>query len=208
MYKSYISKSDLSWPKMNGLPPKAKRILGERFGYLVVFGFAGIYKRPDVIYMECMCDCGNAILVTASNLISGNSNSCGCKMTELLSKNRSKHGYAGKGKHKIYIAWRSLKDRCYNKNNMAYHRYGGRGVCVCIGWRGENGFLNFAHDMLPITNTSLDRINNDGNYSCGHCEECIENNWPANCRWADAKTQALNTCKVKNKHAEDNKILK
>lgn len=192
--KKHITKGDLMWPKMKKLPPKAKKVLGERFGYLVVYGFAGIYKKPTNIFVECMCDCGNVILVNAGNLLSGNSKSCGCKMAQLVSENKKKHGYASsKGREKIYVTWRSIRDRCYNPNGHAWDRYGGRGIVMCNGWRNSHdGFLNFAHDLLPITDISLDRIDNDGNYSCGHCEECISNGWVANCRWASAKIQASN----------------
>lgn len=188
-----LTREDLIWPKLRKLPPSAKKILGKRYGSLVVFGFAGLRKTPDNPYVECMCDCGEIVLVSVTNVSSGNSKSCGCKRSELVSKNKKKHGYAGsKGKEKIYITWRAIRDRCYNNNSKAYPRYGGRGIVMCNGWGGKNGFLSFAHDLLPITDISLDRIDNDGNYSCGHCDECKANGWTANCRWADAKTQASN----------------
>ncbi len=35
-------------------------------------------------------------------------------------------------------------------------------------------------------------MDNDANYSCGHCDECMENGWTANCRWATDVEQANN----------------
>jgi len=82
-----------------------------------------------------------------------------------------------------------MHGRC-NSVNSQYH--GGRGIKVCERWRA---FENFLTDMgqKPFSEASIDRIDNDGNYSCGHCEECLRNGWPANCRWATDKEQQRNT---------------
>lgn len=97
------------------------------------------------------------------------------------------------GLHKTseYQSWRSLKDRCLNKNNDSYIHYGGRNIVPCYRWR--ESFTAFYKDMgKRPEGTSIDRINNDGGYWCGKCEECIANGWVANCRWADDVTQRLN----------------
>lgn len=39
---------------------------------------------------------------------------------------------------------------------------------------------------------SIDRIDGKGHYSCGDCEECHENGWPMNVRWATRKEQNRN----------------
>ena len=74
-----------------------------------------------------------------------------------------------------------MGDRCRLPGNPNWHRYGGRGIAVCGRWSGPGGFSNFLADMgeRPEGHT-LDRINNDGNYS------------PDNCRWATPKEQRAN----------------
>lgn len=92
-----------------------------------------------------------------------------------------------------YRIWASMKDRCTNSSTEGYSRYGGRGIKICSVW--FKSFISFYEDMgpRPSPKHSLDRIDNEfGNYSCGHCEECIENGWKFNCRWATAKEQANN----------------
>lgn len=67
-----------------------------------------------------------------------------------------------------------------NPNNHAYKDYGGRGITVCARWL--DNFPNFVEDVgeRPTILHSLDRIDNDGNYT------------PDNCRWATKKEQAAN----------------
>lgn len=63
-------------------------LIGERFGKLIVIKNV---KRPQNLknteaYWECQCDCGNIVIVSARSLRSGNTKSCGCLRSELLSK--------------------------------------------------------------------------------------------------------------------------
>jgi hypothetical protein len=72
--------------------------------------------------------------------------------------------------------------------------------CDAIMWllgKGDDGrgsLVNFVNDMglRPAGGMSIDRVDNDGHYSCGKCDECVANGWPANCRWATAIEQGTN----------------
>lgn len=78
----------------------------------------------------------------------------------------------------VYQAWKSMKQRCNNPKNKQWDDYGGRGITVCKSWKW---FGNFYRDMgMPPPDTSLDRIDNDGNYE------------PGNCRWATKEEQDNN----------------
>lgn len=78
----------------------------------------------------------------------------------------------------LYSIWSDMKQRCFNQNHAAYKYYGARSISVCERWLT---FENFVEDMGERpTGTSLDRINNDGNYE------------PGNCRWATPKEQMSN----------------
>jgi len=64
----------------------------------------------------------------------------------------------------------NMKARCYNPNNPAYSRYGGRGIKVCDEWR--HSFDNFIRDMglPPQPDAAVNRIDNNGNYEPSNCE--------------------------------------
>jgi len=85
-----------------------------------------------------------------------------------------------------------MKIRCFCVTDRAYASYGARGITMCARWR--QSFQAFLDDMGKKTSRehSIDRRDNDGHYSCGRCEECLANGWPANCRWATDSVQQRN----------------
>lgn len=87
----------------------------------------------------------------------------------------TKHGMYGTP---IYNTWASMLQRCRNPKNQDFKEYGLRGITVDKHWLK---FENFYADMGDKPDgTSLDRIDNNGNYEL------------ANCRWATPVDQANN----------------
>ena|SRR5688572_1616229 len=84
-----------------------------------------------------------------------------------------------------YHCWQSLKDRCLNPNNSSYKNYGQRGIKVCSSW--AQSFATFLSDIgpRPSKSHSIDRIDNNGDYS------------PDNVKWSLPSEQARNTRRTK-----------
>jgi hypothetical protein len=60
-------------------------VAGQRFGRLIIEGFAGIVKQ-NAFYV-CRCDCGTIKNVHGSSLKSGHTKSCGCWQREQRTRN-------------------------------------------------------------------------------------------------------------------------
>lgn len=153
-------------------------ISGVRFGYLVASE-----AKPsinNVTMWECRCDCGKVVIVATNSLRQGNTKSCGCRKSAMVS-DRMKvamrtHGGTGT---RVYRIWSTMWQRCTNPKNGKYPLYGARGITVCKAWED---FAGFKADMGPRPDDSytLDRIDPNGNYE------------PGNVRWATQIEQQNN----------------
>ncbi len=151
-------------------------ISGQKFGKLTAI------SRDNKSRWYCECECGGNTTTNIANLRNGHTRSCGCLN---IGAGNTTHGYtrgANKGKKypPEYIAWNSMKNRCYKKSQQNYERYGGRGIKVCDEWLHDFPSF-FSHiGTKPTPQHSLDRIDNMRNYE------------PGNIKWSTPKEQAAN----------------
>lgn len=163
-------------------------MVGKRVGRLVVTARAGTSEKGERLWI-LKCDCGNEKKLPTYRIVRGDTKSCGCLQKEITPIANLKHGLYGKP---TYRTWDGIVDRCENPNANGYENYGGRGIKVCSGIRKNAGKIVEKIGPKP-PKLSIDRINNEGNYSCGDCEDCVAFGWPLNIRWATASQQLRNT---------------
>jgi hypothetical protein len=164
---------------------------GDKLNMLTIIREVIQEKNRKDRYFECKCDCGNVKVIALRHLRSGGNKGCGCqrKLSGIKTQFKPTH-YDGdyyknkNGYNYLYSCWGAMKQRCLNPNNKYFKRYGGRGIKIYEPWITNYQFfkewiLNNLGDRPD--GYSLDRIENDGNYS------------PGNLRWADEFTQNNNT---------------
>lgn len=154
-------------------------LTNKRFERLVVLGYS--HTKGGRLFWHCKCDCGNTCIANGHDLKDGRIKSCGCYNMDRITKHNM-------SRTRFYRIWMYMRGRCNNCNYVQYKYYGGRGITVCDKW---SSFENFKDDMYESylshvkefgeKNTSLDRINPNGNYE------------PNNCRWATNSEQQANT---------------
>lgn len=157
---------------------KFNDISGLKFNRLTVVSraeslFSGI--KP-ITRWNCLCDCGNEVIVHGSKIRSGHTKSCGCQK-EITDKIKRDHRTGTPE----YDVWSQMIQRCKNSNCASFPEYGGRGIKVCTRWMD---FENFIHDMgrRPASGVrmTIERVDVNGDYE------------PKNCIWASYKQQNRN----------------
>lgn len=159
---------------------KTKDLTGMKFNRLTVIRRIEDHIEPSgrkVAMWECLCDCGNIHNVSGKRLRNGITKSCGC-----LQKDHPNGTTHGMSNSKIYRIWYGMKQRCNcaDVNSLSYKNYHSRGISYCNEWEEFEPFYEWAMNNGYKEGLTLERRNNNKNYS------------PDNCCWVDMNAQANN----------------
>lgn len=168
------------------MPAKKEVPIGERFNSWII-----VSDGTKSGYWTCQCICGIIKEVRNDTLQNRTSTNCGCIKRENWIKRNTKYYNNETADEPFYRRWQEMRTRIFGLiySTSAYKR---KNIKICDRWLNKQfGFINFREDMYDsylihlkqhsLNETTLDRINNDGNYE------------PSNCRWATRKQQAQNS---------------
>lgn len=193
---------------------KLKDLTGQRFGWLVVTGFAGSKSNNGGrlrSYWSCICDCGNPYEGRGEDLKSGNTRSCGCQHYQEGEKNHFyKHGMR---EHPLYKRFCHIVERCYRPNHKNYKNYGGRGIKCHQPWLDDRSlFIKYLEGLYPnvydMIEEGIDQIDRypdkNGNYEPGNIrlvDSRTNNNNRRNNRMVDVFGEILTLADAVRKYA-------
>lgn len=86
-------------------------IIGKKYGRLTIVNrIPGLFGRH--VLWNCLCECGNEVKASSQNIRTGHTQSCGCRLIDIMRKTNTSHGLTPKGGWALeYKLWSSAKYR-------------------------------------------------------------------------------------------------
>lgn len=148
----------------------SERMIGHRFGNIVVIGMAGYYVSPkgqSHAKYRCRCDCSRVFDTRGYHLQQGKVVSCPSCSKQRSAKLSTVHGCANR--ESLYTTWKGMRERCNNPKSSSHSLYYDRGIRICEEWNDYLAFRNWALSKGWVHGLTIDRIDPNKGYSPSNC---------------------------------------
>ena len=148
---------------------------GRRYGRLLVIKESGRSNGGKVKW-ECLCDCGNVIVVKGCNLRSGNTKSCSCYNKDLNRARLTTHGLSGTKDYEKAIELRefgiTLEDYKVLEKKQNYR-------CKICGLSKKQNKQDLSVDHCHDTGKVRGLLCKHCNFGLGHFRDNVDNLYKA-----------------------------
>ncbi len=121
------------------------------------------------------------------------SNNIVCKNCKYIKISKSNTIHGESRTSRLNSIWRGIRSRCNNKNNTAYHIYGGKGIIICNKWNNYINFKSWALSNGYSDQLTIERKNSNKNYE------------PSNCEWI-TKSENSRRCAIRKNYGKKSNI--
>ncbi len=149
------------------LRSKTINLLGRRFGRLVVTAFSGKgkVKNKARALWQCRCDCGGTSVVVSSNLLSGNTISCGC--------GHRKFPFGESNVRQVYIKYRKMAKANGREFSLSMGEARELFISPCLYCGSPpSNVSNTSDPAFPFRYSGIDRYDNSKGYVAGNVVSC------------------------------------
>jgi hypothetical protein len=157
----------------------SKKLLGRRFGRLVVESLSNKVDKANNLFWNCICDCGNKKEISGHNLFCGRTISCGCYRNEKLRESISKSDMEV-ASNLLYLKYKHQAERRNIPFDLEQDYFDKLifQTCYYCGAEPSNSFNNYRKknhaSHLVVLYNGLDRVNSTLGYTKENVVPCCQ----------------------------------